>query len=939
MIERIPRNFEKIPLQLFLIVPFVLQIFAAVGITGWLSLSNGQKGVNNVARQLRSEVTNRIQDRLQLYLAKPQEVNQINASLMASKQIDPQNMIATRRLLWETIRKLPDISYYGFGYAQGQYVGAEQVSGKLPNLAIVQPGTTNFLTYEANEQGQEIRLISDGIKFLTTERPWYKKAVKVGKATWSPIYLWAAPRPDIAIAAVQPVYNPQGSLVGVLTIDLSLLDISKFLKTLKIGKNGKTFIIERSGNIVASSTDELPIKLVSKSSERRNTKESQVPQIKETTDYIQQEFGNLTAIQETKQLEFFLGQRKQFIQVTPFRDKYNLDWLIVVIVPEADFMEEINANTYTTILLCLSALVLAIALGIFTSRWISQPILCLSQASKEIAKGNLEQKVEIKRIKELDVLAQSFNYMAVQLNLLFNTLEETNAELEARVEIRTSALKESETKLREQAELLEIKVEERTTALNQAKIAAEVANDAKSKFIGKMSHELRTPLNIILGFTQIMKHEHSLKPAQQENIEIIYRSASHLLELINDILAMSKLESNQLKLEEDNFDLSYLLDELAEKLQPRASLKQLELIFQNGNDLPQYVIADREKLSQVLLNILDNAIKFTETGRVILRVVNNAVVDSSHQEVNGHLLFEIADTGPGIAPNEINTLFTPFVQMDTNINFQKGAGIGLAISQKFVQLMGGNITVSSEIGVGTVFKFAVNFQPGYASILPAKKTRKQVIGLEPGQPLSRILVVDNQWENRQLLVKLLSPLGFEVQEAINGQEAVDIWQNWQPHLVLMDLEMPVMGGDEATKQIRGQFQGEETIIIALTTNAFDEDRTAILSGGYNDFINQPFEDTVLFEQIGQYLGVGYIYAAETSVSLPQESSLKVVLNPDALREMPADWVVELGQAAIQLDTDWVLKLIEQIPDSNHHLATVLTAWVNSFQFDKIIDLI
>ncbi|MEG4225009.1 PAS domain S-box protein [Microcoleus sp. N9_B2] len=488
----------------------------------------------------------------------------------------------------------------------------------------------------------------------------------------------------------------------------------------------------------------------------------------------------------------------------------------------------------------------------------------------------------------------------------------------------------------QQAELL-ARTQRQSMELIKSKENAEVANRAKSQFLASMSHELRTPLNAILGFSQVMARNSSITEEQKEYIEIINRSGEHLLELINDVLSMSKIEAGQITINPSRFNLYNLLNSLKEMLQLKANSKGLHLIFENAEDLPQYIQTDEAKLRQVLINLLGNAIKFTQHGTVTLRVSSQAEKNAT-EEKKSQLCFEITDTGPGISPTEISTLFKPFVQTETGRKSMQGTGLGLPISQQFVRIMGGDIAVESQLDRGTTFSFNIQVNLVTESDEQEKPAVKQVIALEAGQDTYRILIVEDVTENRQLLLKLLVPLGFEVREAVNGQEAIALHSTWKPHLILMDMLMPVMDGYDATRLIKKTLEGKETIIIALTASAFDEQRQIILSAGCNDLICKPFREEVLFEKIAHHLNLRYIYEKENlSTSFSTPTLLKSLTTED-LSVMPTDWVVELHRAALCVDDNRILELIEQIPETEANLANALTDLVDNFRIDIIIDL-
>ena len=416
----------------------------------------------------------------------------------------------------------------------------------------------------------------------------------------------------------------------------------------------------------------------------------------------------------------------------------------------------------------------------------------------------------------------------------------------------------------------EKKQHQELAAASHEVVKLEAANSAKTRFISSMSHELRTPLNSILGFSQIMAQDISLTPKQQEYLGIINTSGEYLLNLINDILSISKIETGQASLYETEFDFYDFLNRLEQLLKLKAYSQGLQLNFERGSNVPQYIKADEGKLRQILLNLLGNALKFTNRGKVTLEV-NTQDAQSSDSPI---LAFAVKDTGEGIAPEELDKLFKPFVQTETGNQSQSGTGLGLTISRELIHLMGGEITVkSSREGVaseligdqvtvklespyqGTTFAFEIPVSLGEK--IGEKKEdslNSNRVNVATNPPSKyRILVAEDVAVNRKLLLKMMEPLGLEVREAKNGQEAVDIWLDWQPHLIWMDMQMPVMDGYEATKKIKQSPQGQGTVIIALTASTWEEKREGILAAGCDDFLSKPFEEKVLMDKISHHL--------------------------------------------------------------------------------------
>ncbi|PSB36840.1 histidine kinase [filamentous cyanobacterium Phorm 46] len=554
----------------------------------------------------------------------------------------------------------------------------------------------------------------------------------------------------------------------------------------------------------------------------------------------------------------------------------------------------------------------------------------------------------------------------------------------------TIAIQQSTLFEQAKTEIAERKLAE--TALQKAVVAADTANRAKSEFLSSMSHELRTPLNAILGFSQVMVRDSSLNNQHQQHLEIINRAGEHLLSLINDILEMSKIEAGRSQLNESSFNLMRLLKTLEEMFRLKAKSKKLQLNLEVGEGVPHFVSGDEGKLRQILINLVGNAIKFTETGSVTLRVkkkveeslggetlefsdtqeiwaVETATIQTkpawagSNQSAqagfdcvgansirpellqNSEFLglhFEIEDTGLGIAPEEMNKLFEPFEQTKTGQKSQQGTGLGLPISRKFVHMMGGDITVSSTPGLGSKFAFDIQISLADPTDVKMLQPHKKVIGLAPNQPEYRILVVDDRADNRLVLVRLLSSIGLLVREAKNGQEAIAVWEDWQPQLIWMDMRMPVMDGYEATKQIKAHPLGKTTVIIALTASAFEEERKSILAAGCDDFMAKPFEAKILFAKMEEILGIRYVYEEPVDTTLEKESEISGVSSnlsvESLLGQMPIEWVAKISKAAQECCDDKIIQLIEEMPREFASASQNLTTLAHNFLFDDIIEL-
>lgn len=1290
----------QIPLNRLLILSFALQLIGVVGLVSYLSYRNGEQAIVGLVEQLQQEMADRIDQQLRQYLESAQLVNRINSNAIASGTLQTTDLAKLESYVLHQIREFDRLNGITIATEQPDYIGLgynDQDRSSI-YLSVWNPTKGGTLDWLIDAQGNR-QFLAEDLSYDHRQRSWYQDAVRVGKPMWSEISTSITPQ-NLILSANQPFYDRQGKLLGVVSTDIGLGQISQFLHNLKIGKTGQALILERNGDLIATSAPELPFKVDSRNETlvRIKAADSSNAQMQQTVAALTKKLPNLTQLQQPQAVKFTVNGNLIIGKVLPFHDDRGLDWLMVITIPESDFMAEIHANMRHTALLSFVALGIAIGVGSLATRCLVRPIRQLSQASEAVASGRFDQQVPSDLgIAELDLMSRSFNRMAQQLQASFNRAEvalkdseernrmilsvipdlisvvsaegiihlraepeppfisliadgvdpvgkhltdvlpdsiatqrfqavqqvlatgkaqsyETQVEIGDRIqyeEVRAFplgnntvmfiirditnrkqlefALRNSEEKLSDildsaiasiisyriealgqvhwaanhdrlegwdydycsagcervfgftaqefiaekqlwysrihpddwqtvllpryekifaqqtttctyrfrhksgewrwisetsasrweneaqvwivtvvSADITERKqVEERLrkseatllqaqqiahignweldvetgdvtssaellkifgidptrmvlfyddclqlihpddrdllqncinqaiaqglpyeadlrllrpdgsigyieargdvtynakrqviqlfgTAiditerkqfeleLQRAKEAAEVANQAKSAFLANMSHELRTPLNVILGFTQVMDRDPSLTLEQHNNLHLIQESGHYLLSLINNILDLSKIEADRMTLDETSFDLLFFLNELREMFDQKAIAKGLQLQLTLAPDLPQYVTADFNKLRQILMNLLSNAIKFTNQGFVDLNVskIGTTVPEAARPQSFQHhskLHFTVQDTGIGIPANELSTIFDAFVQAQAGRRNPEGTGLGLTISRKFIQFMGGEISVESTPNQGSTFAFWLPVQAVDPIAITIPSQPRRVIGLAPGQPTCRILVVDDQLHNRRLLVQLLTTLGLEVQEAADGKTALHLWQQWHPNLIWLDMRMPEIDGYTVTQQIRSHPQGQAVIILALTAQVSRSDRTRALEAGCNDYVSKPWEAETIFTKMAEHLGLRYLYQEQSQperLVLNQQEASNTLSVAD-LSVMPTEWIVALQQAAICCDEEDINRLISEIPHQHRELIENLTALVYHYRFDII----